>query len=103
MSDEGKPPTLGEPRGHFMSVFPMVALPMVLALTDQSIVATALPAIGADLGGVEQISLVIVGYLFATTVAAPVYGFLGDLWGRRKLLVYAMLIFMAASLLCAFA
>jgi MFS family permease len=98
--DNQTPPSQG-PSGHFLSVFPMVALPMVLALTDQSIVATALPAIGADLGRVEQISLVVVGYLIATTIIAPVYGFLGDLWGRRKLLVYAMLIFLGASLICA--
>jgi MFS family permease len=62
-----------------------------------------LPAIGATLSGVEQISLVVVGYLIAATVAAPVYGFLGDLWGRRKLLIYAMLIFLGASVFCALA
>ena len=74
---------------------------MFLALADQSIVATALPAIAGSLGAVQQISLVVIGYLIAATVAAPVYGRLGDMFGRRRLLLCALGIFMAASLLCA--
>ena len=94
------------PRPHsatFLYVFPKVALPMFLALSDQSIVATALPAIAGSLGGVQQISLVVIGYLIAATVAAPVYGRLGDAFGRRRLLLGALCIFMAASVLCSFA
>ncbi|HWA47147.1 MAG TPA: MFS transporter [Dongiaceae bacterium] len=87
--------------GTFLSVFPKVALPMFLALSDQSIVATALPAIAGSLGDVQQISLVVIGYLIAATVAAPVYGRLGDVFGRRNLLLCALGIFMAASILCA--
>src|SRR3546814_9660022 len=52
-------------------------------------------------GGVERISWIVVAYLVATTVAAPVYGQLGDLLGRRLLLVIALVVFMTASLLCA--
>lgn len=73
---------------------------MFLALSDQSIVATALPAIAGSLGAVQQISLVVIGYLIAATVAAPVYGRLGDMFGRRKLLLGALTIFMASSILC---
>ena len=86
----------------FLNVFPKVALPMFLALSDQSIVATALPAIAGSLGAVEQVSLVVIGYLIAATVAAPVYGRLGDAFGRRRMLLGALAIFTAASALCLF-
>lgn len=92
-----------QPSPGFMSVFPKVALPMFIALSDQSIVATALPAIAGTLGDVEQISLVVIGYLVAATVAAPVYGRLGDLYGRRLMLLIALGVFMAASQICFFA
>lgn len=76
-------------------------LPMFLAVVDQTIVATALPAIAGSLGGVDRISWVVVAYLVATTIAAPVYGRLGDVWGRKRLLIMALVLFMAASILCA--
>src|SRR5438105_14110869 len=78
-------------------------LPMFLAVIDQTIVATALPAIAASLGGVERVSWVVIAYLVAGTVAAPVYGQLGDVFGRRRLMFIALPIFLAASLFCAFA
>jgi EmrB/QacA subfamily drug resistance transporter len=78
-------------------------LPMFLAVIDQTIVATALPAIAASLGGVERVSWVVISYLVAGTVAAPVYGQLGDVFGRRRLMFVALPIFLAASLFCAFA
>ncbi len=90
-------------RTLFFSVFPAVMLPMFLAAVDQTIVATSLPAIAAELGAVERISWVVVSYLLAATIAAPVYGRLGDALGRRRLLVVAIGIFIAASLLCAVA
>jgi EmrB/QacA subfamily drug resistance transporter len=96
---EPAPPT---PAGSsFFRIFFSIMLPMFLAVVDQTIVATALPAIAGSLGGVERISWIVVAYLVATTVAAPVYGQLGDLLGRRRLLVVALIFFMAASLLCA--
>lgn len=76
-------------------------LPMFLAVVDQTIVATALPAIASSLGNVESVSWVVVSYLVTTTIAAPVYGRLGDLLGRRRLMFVALGIFMGASLLCA--
>jgi EmrB/QacA subfamily drug resistance transporter len=76
-------------------------LPMFLAVMDQTIVATALPSMAASLGGVERISWVVVSYLVAGTVAAPVYGQLGDTFGRRRMMVVALAVFIAASLLCA--
>jgi EmrB/QacA subfamily drug resistance transporter len=93
------PPAPG--RTSFFRLLLSIMLPMFLAVVDQTIVATALPAIAGSMGGVERVSWVVVGYLVATTIAAPVYGQLGDQLGRRRLLVIALLFFMTASLLCA--
>ena len=76
-------------------------LPMFLAALDQTIVATALPAIAASTGDVERASWIVVSYLIASTVAAPVYGRLGDEYGRRRLMIVGLCVFIAASLLCA--
>jgi EmrB/QacA subfamily drug resistance transporter len=85
----------------FLSVFPSVMLPMFLAVVDQTIVAAALPAIAASLGGVERVSWVVVAYLVAGTVAAPVYGQLRDVWGGKRMMFVALGVFFAGSLLCA--
>ena len=90
-------------RKLFFATFPSIMLPMFLAAIDQTIVSTALPAIAGALGDVERISWVVVSYLVATTVAAPVYGRLGDALGRRRMLFVAIVIFVVASLLCAVA
>src|SRR5882672_9013283 len=79
---EGRPST-----GRlFLTVFPSIMLPMFLAVVDQTIVATALPAIAAGTGHVERASWVVVSYLIASTIAAPIYGRLGDAFGRRRLM-----------------
>jgi EmrB/QacA subfamily drug resistance transporter len=85
----------------FLRVFPSIMLPMFLAAVDQTIVATALPAIVASTGEAERASWIVVSYLIASTVAAPIYGRLGDQYGRRRLMMVGLGIFMAASLLCA--
>src|SRR6516164_799568 len=87
----------------FLSIFPSLMLPMFLAVVDQTIVATALPAIAAGTGNVERASWIVVSYLIAATIAAPIYGRLGDAFGRRRLLFIAIVIFIVASLLCAVA
>ena len=76
-------------------------LPMFLAVVDQTIVATALPAIAASLGSVERVSWVVVSYLVAGTIAAPVYGQLRDVYGGKRMMFVALGIFLVASLLCA--
>ena len=98
-------PALNNPSGRslFLTVFPSIMLPMFLAVVDQTIVATALPAIAASLGHVERVSWVVVSYLISTTIAAPVYGQLGDVLGRRTMMFVALGVFMAASVLCALA
>lgn len=76
-------------------------LPMFLAVVDQTIVATALPAIAAATGEVERASWIVVSYLIAATIAAPIYGRLGDSFGRRKVMFSALSLFIVASILCA--
>src|ERR1700704_4496661 len=104
--DQGQGPARtsgsGRPaRPTFFAIFPSIMLPMFLAVVDQTIVATALPAIAADTGNVERASWVVVSYLIASTVAAPIYGRLGDAFGRGRLMFGALVIFILASLLCA--
>src|ERR1700682_2857450 len=88
-------------RPTFLTVFPSIMLPMFLAVLDQTIVATALPSIAAATGEVERASWVVVSYLIASTIAAPIYGRLGDAFGRRRLMFVALAVFIAASVLCA--
>jgi len=85
----------------FLTVFPSIMLPMFLAVADQTIVATALPTIASDLGEIQRASWVVVSYLIANTIAAPVYGRLGDTFGRRAMMIMALMIFMVGSVLCA--
>src|SRR5262249_51595205 len=88
-------------RPAFLSVFPSIMLPMFLAVLDQTIVATALPSIAAATGEVEHASWVVVSYLIASTIAAPIYGRLGASFGRRRRVVVALAVFIVASALCA--
>jgi len=87
-------------RAVFFTVFPSIMLPMFMSSVDQTIVATALPAIAAELGDVERVSWVVVAYLVANTIAAPVYGRLGDVLGRKRMLFVALGMSMLGSVLC---
>lgn len=100
-SDRETTPKRLPSRQLFFSVFPSIMIPMFLAIVDQTIVATALPTIASELGDVERVSWVVVSYLIATTIAAPVYGYLGDTFGRRRLMFFALGLFFVSSLLCA--
>lgn len=82
-------------------VFPFILLPIFLAVVDGTIVAAALPAMAGAFGEVERVSWVVASYLVASTVAAPVYGRLGDAWGRKRLLLAALSPLIAASAMCA--
>jgi EmrB/QacA subfamily drug resistance transporter len=97
----GAPASGGAGRRTFFAIFPSIMLPMFLAVVDQTIVATALPAIAANTGNVERASWVVVAYLIASTIAAPIYGRLGDAFGRRRLMFGALFIFVLASVFCA--
>ncbi len=87
-------------RTNLRLVFAGLLLVMFLAALDQTIVATALPTIVGDLGGLNHISWVVTAYLLAQTVVTPLYGKLGDLYGRKVVLQAALLIFLLGSALC---
>jgi EmrB/QacA subfamily drug resistance transporter len=78
-------------------------LTMFLAALDQTIVATALPTIGRQFRDVSNLSWVITAYLLASTAVAPVFGTLSDIFGRRAMIITAMSLFIAGSVLCALA
>ena len=87
----------------FFRIFPSIMLPMFMAMGDQTIVASALPAIAGALGEVERVSWIVVAYLLAATISAPVYGYLGDSFGRRRMMFIALGVFLLGSILNALA
>ncbi|MEU8178030.1 MFS transporter [Microbispora hainanensis] len=97
MSQETEPGT-----ARAVPVLPLVGICLTLFLSalDQTVVTTALPTMVSDLGGLDQISWVVTGYLIAATVATPLSGKLGDLAGRKPVLVASLLVFVAASAAC---
>ena len=103
MSPLDAPLDPAELRRLFFRVFPAAGLAMFGAALDQTVVASALPAIARSLGGVDRISWVVVAYLVATTVAAPVYGRLGDALGRGRMLLVALGMYGLGAVLCALA
>jgi EmrB/QacA subfamily drug resistance transporter len=78
-------------------IFSGLMLGMLLAAVDQTIVATALPTIVGDLGGIENLAWVVTAYLLAETVSTPLWGKLGDLYGRKRLFQVAIVVFLAGS------
>jgi EmrB/QacA subfamily drug resistance transporter len=82
-----------------MIVLPGLLLAILLAMLDNLIVSTALPRIVGDLGGVAHLSWVVTAYILASLVTTPFYGKLGDMYGRKKLFVFAIILFLAGSAL----
>lgn len=82
-----------------LPVFWALMFGVFLGALDQTILATALPTIVSDIGGVEHLSWVVTSYLLALTVSTPLYGKLGDMYGRKPLFLAAILFFLAGSLL----
>jgi len=80
-----------------------VLMGLFVAALDQTIVATALPAIIADLHGIDLLAWVPAGYLVASTTTVPIYGKLSDLYGRRSIMLVGLLVFLAGSALCGIA
>src|SRR4051795_5181543 len=96
--------TTAEPKTRRLGVvIGALLLVMLLASLDQTIVSTALPTIVGELGGLEHISWVVTAYLLAVTVVTPLYGKLGDLYGRKAVLQAALVIFLLGSALCGLA
>ncbi|AHG89507.1 drug resistance transporter, EmrB/QacA subfamily [Gemmatirosa kalamazoonensis] len=85
---------------HPVVVFAGLMLVMLLSALDSTIVATALPTIVSELGGLERLAWVVTAYLLAQTVVTPLYGKLGDLYGRKRVLQAAIVVFLAGSVLC---
>ena len=81
-------------------IFGALMLVILLASLDQTIVSTALPTIVGDLGGLSHLSWVVTAYLLATTVSGPLYGKVGDLYGRKVVLQAAIVVFLIGSALC---
>ena len=84
-------------------IFAALLLGMFLAALDQTIVATALPTIVGELGGLNHLSWVVTAYLLAQTVSTPLYGKLGDQYGRKLMFQVAIVIFLVGSVLCGLA
>jgi EmrB/QacA subfamily drug resistance transporter len=85
---------------QILVVFSGLVLGMLLAALDSTIVSTALPTIVGELGGLARLSWVVTAYLLAQTVVTPLYGKLGDLYGRKGVLQSAIVLFLVGSALC---
>jgi EmrB/QacA subfamily drug resistance transporter len=81
-------------------IFSGLMLTWLIASLDQTIVSTALPTIVSDLGGLSQLSWVIIGYLLTSTVSTPLWGKLGDLYGRKPFFLASIVLFLAGSAVC---
>ncbi|MET9619408.1 MFS transporter [Streptomyces sp. NPDC006464] len=108
MAQEVRPPDIGggpapgegnSRRGVVVAIGALL-LGMLLAALDQTIVSTALPTIVSELGGLEHLSWVVTAYMLAATAATPLWGKLGDQYGRKKLFQAAIVIFLIGSALC---
>ena len=93
-------PTASAPPQRVRLIFAALMLVLLLASLDQTIVSTALPTIVGDLGGLSHLSWVVTAYLLASTVSGPLYGKLGDLYGRKPLLQASIVLFLVGSVLC---
>jgi len=87
-------------RGGLPIIFTALMLAILLAALDQTIVATALPTIAGDLGGLSHLSWVVTAYILATTASTPLWGKLGDQFGRKRLFQASIVIFLIGSALC---
>jgi EmrB/QacA subfamily drug resistance transporter len=93
-------PTPAQAQRRVLVIFGGLMLALLISSLDQTIVSTALPTIVSDLGGLSQLSWVITGYLLASTVSTPLWGKLGDLYGRKPLFQASIVLFLAGSALC---
>ncbi|MEV6651055.1 MFS transporter [Streptomyces sp. NPDC051219] len=104
MAQEVATPAVAPGNGKAQRSVPVVIgallLGMLLAALDQTIVSTALPTIVSELGGLDHLSWVVTAYMLASTAATPLWGKLGDQYGRKKLFQAAIVIFLIGSALC---
>jgi EmrB/QacA subfamily drug resistance transporter len=95
-----KPPGYNLTIGRILAIYAGLMVTLALAALDQTIVATALPRIVGDLGGITQYSWVFTAYMLTSTVTVPLYGKLGDVYGRKKLFLLSIVVFLLGSALC---
>jgi EmrB/QacA subfamily drug resistance transporter len=88
---------------EIMRVMSGVMICILLAALDQTVVIPALPAIGSELGAYSQLSWIVAAYLITSTISTPIYSKLSDIYGRRRLLIVCIALFIATSMLCAVA
>ncbi|MBV9078000.1 MAG: MFS transporter [Methylobacteriaceae bacterium] len=100
--DHLRPPEPLTP-GDLRSIFVGVMLALFLSALDQTIVATAMPTVGRDLGDVQHLPWVVTAYLIASTAATPLYGKFSDMHGRRVTMLIAIGVFLVGSVVCALA
>jgi EmrB/QacA subfamily drug resistance transporter len=86
--------------GRILAIYSGLMVALLLAALDQTIVATALPRVVSELGGIGQYSWVFTAYMLGSTVTVPLYGKLGDAHGRKPLFIVAITIFLIGSALC---
>src|SRR5499427_11160167 len=86
-------------RRRTLIIIGALLLGMLLAALDQTIVATALPTIAGDLHGLSHLSWVVTAYLLASTVSTPLWGKLGDMYGRKMFFQASIVIFLIGSVL----
>jgi EmrB/QacA subfamily drug resistance transporter len=86
--------------GRILAIYSGLMVALMLAALDQTIVATALPKVVSELGGITQYSWVFTAYMLGATVTVPLYGRLGDVHGRKPLFIVAISIFLLGSALC---
>jgi EmrB/QacA subfamily drug resistance transporter len=98
-----QPPGYRLPFGRILAIYSGLMAALLLASLDQTIVATALPRIVSDLGGLGLYSWAFTAYVLAMTVTVPLYGKLGDIYGSKPLFVFAIAVFLIGSMLCGLA
>ena len=96
-------PEPAEGKQHIVLLFIGLMLSMLLAALNQTVLSTALPTIVGELNGVNEMLWVITAFILASTIMMPVYGKLGDLMGRKALLMAAIVLFMIGSVIGALA
>src|SRR3981189_1551462 len=107
MSETATTPVVPEPvrdlpRRRVLIIIGALMLGMFLAALDQTVVSTALPTIVGDLHGASHLSWVVTAYLLASTVSTPLWGKLGDMYGRKVFFQAAIVIFLVGSALSGF-
>jgi EmrB/QacA subfamily drug resistance transporter len=95
-----QPPGYNFTIGRILAIYAGLMVTLLLAALDQTIVATALPRIVTDLGGITQYSWVFTAYMLTSTVTVPLYGKLGDVYGRKNLFLFSIVVFLLGSALC---